>query len=67
MKKSRKKARTGNPAKRRRCEGVEDGGQRGWARWVGRDISGRKGQTFAHIRKVAADWDGAGPIRVIRT
>ena len=31
------------------------------------DISGRKGQTFAHIRKVAADWDGADPIRVIRT
>lgn len=29
------------------------------------DISGAKGKTFAHIRKVAKDWDGSDPIRVI--
>lgn len=29
------------------------------------DISGAKGATFAHIRKAAADWDGANPIRII--
>lgn len=29
------------------------------------DISGSKGRTFAHIRKVAQDWDGENPIRVI--
>lgn len=29
------------------------------------DISGPKGAMFAHIRKVAADWDGADPIRVV--
>lgn len=27
------------------------------------DISGPKGKTFAHIRKVARDWDGTNPIR----
>ncbi len=27
------------------------------------DISGTKGRTFAHIRKVAQDWDGSDPIR----
>ena len=29
------------------------------------DISGPKGAMFAHIRKVAAEWDGADPIRVV--
>ncbi len=27
------------------------------------DISGTKGRTFAHIRKVAQNWDGSDPIR----
>ena len=27
------------------------------------DISGSKGRTFAHIRKVAQNWDGSDPIR----
>jgi hypothetical protein len=27
------------------------------------DISGPKGQFFQYIREVAADWDGAEPIR----
>lgn len=30
------------------------------------DISGTKGRTFAHIRKVAQDWDGSDAIGVIR-
>ncbi len=30
------------------------------------DISGMKGKTFEHIRRVAADWDGSNPIRVIK-
>ncbi|WP_458318892.1 VOC family protein [Mycolicibacterium brisbanense] len=29
------------------------------------DISGPKGQMFAYVRDVAADWDGSDPIRVI--
>ena len=27
------------------------------------DISGSKGPTFAHIRKMAQNWDGSNPIR----
>ncbi|MEM5515590.1 VOC family protein [Henriciella sp. AS95] len=30
------------------------------------DISGAKGRTFAHIAKVARDWDGSDPVRKIR-
>jgi hypothetical protein len=30
------------------------------------DISGPKGKTFEHIRRVAADWDGSNPIRIIK-
>lgn len=30
------------------------------------DISGPKGRTFEHIRKVARDWDGRDPIRTFR-
>lgn len=30
------------------------------------DISGSKGAFFKHIAEVAADWDGAEPIRVVR-
>lgn len=30
------------------------------------DISGSKGKTFAHIRRVAQDWDGSDPIRIIK-
>ena len=30
------------------------------------DISGSKGRTFEHIRKVAQGWDGSDPIRIIR-
>jgi Glyoxalase/Bleomycin resistance protein/Dioxygenase superfamily len=30
------------------------------------DISGSKGKTFAHIRKVAQGWDGSDPIRIIK-
>ena len=30
------------------------------------DTSGAKGAFFAQIRKAAAEWDGADPIRVIR-
>jgi len=30
------------------------------------DISGSKGKTFAHIRKVAEGWDGSDPIRIIK-
>jgi Glyoxalase/Bleomycin resistance protein/Dioxygenase superfamily len=29
------------------------------------DISGPKGQMFAYVRDVAADWDGTDPIRVL--
>ena len=29
------------------------------------DISGPKGKLFAHIRKLAADWDGSDPIRPV--
>lgn len=29
------------------------------------DISGPKGQMFAYVREVAANWDGSEPIRVI--
>lgn len=29
------------------------------------DVSGPKGQMFAYIREVAANWDGAEPIRVL--
>ncbi|OBB99516.1 glyoxalase [Mycobacterium sp. 852013-50091_SCH5140682] len=29
------------------------------------DISGPKGQMFAYVREVAANWDGAEPIRVL--
>lgn len=29
------------------------------------DISGAKGETFAHIRRVAQDWDGSRPVRRI--
>jgi len=29
------------------------------------DVSGPKGQLFAHIRAVAANWDGSEPIRVL--
>ncbi|PCJ70623.1 MAG: glyoxalase [Rhodobiaceae bacterium] len=30
------------------------------------DISGSKGKTFAHIKKVSQGWDGSDPIRVIK-
>lgn len=30
------------------------------------DISGTKGKTFEHIRRVAVDWDGSNPIRIIK-
>ena len=30
------------------------------------DISGPKGELFAYIRKVAQDWDGSEPIRIVR-
>ncbi len=30
------------------------------------DISGAKGKFFAHIRKVAAGWDGSDPVRIVR-
>jgi len=30
------------------------------------DISGGKGRFFEHIRKAAAEWDGAGPIRPVK-
>lgn len=30
------------------------------------DISGSKGKTFAHIRKVAQNWNGSDPIRIIK-
>lgn len=30
------------------------------------DISGPKGAFFEHIKRVAADWDGADPIRPVR-
>lgn len=30
------------------------------------DISGGKGRFFDHIRKAAAQWDGAGPIRPVK-
>ena len=30
------------------------------------DISGTRGRTFAHIRKVAEGWDGSDPVRIIR-
>lgn len=30
------------------------------------DISGPKGKTFAHIRQVAANWDGSDPIRIVK-
>ncbi len=29
------------------------------------DISGAKGKFFEHVRKAAADWDGADPIRTV--
>jgi hypothetical protein len=29
------------------------------------DISGSKGRFFGHIRKVAENWDGRDPVRVI--
>jgi hypothetical protein len=31
------------------------------------DISGGKGRFFDHIRRIAADWDGADPIRPVRS
>ena len=30
------------------------------------DISGNKGRFFDHIRRIAADWDGADPIRIVK-
>ena len=30
------------------------------------DISGPKGRFFAHIRKIAASWDGSEPIRLVK-
>ena len=30
------------------------------------DISGNKGRFFDHIRHIAADWDGADPIRIVK-
>jgi hypothetical protein len=30
------------------------------------DISGNKGRFFDHIRRIAADWDGADPIRDVK-
>ena len=30
------------------------------------DISGTKGRTFEHIRKVAEGWDGTNPIRTFK-
>jgi hypothetical protein len=30
------------------------------------DISGNKGRFFDHIRRVAADWDGSEPIRMVK-
>ena len=29
------------------------------------DISGPKGQMFAYVRDVAANWDGTDPIRML--